>query len=151
MDIDEVERFYVRASHTDEYEDCVRLLNTFDLPAEGVKDHFDNFLVLISNNTGSVLGLIGLEKYGDIALIRSLVVEKGFHGLGLGEKLLIKLEEKSKSEGIKTLYLFTETAKSFFEKYNYQLVDEVDERIKESHEYRMCRDAVKMRKNLDTK
>ena len=70
-----------------------------------------------------VVGAAGLERHGDAALLRSLVVESSARDRGLGRRLVAALEDDARAEGITTLVLLTQTAKSFFEQLGYRVVD----------------------------
>ena len=58
------------------------LLAGASLPKEGVAEHFQHFLV--ARAEGSVVGAVGMEPYGESALLRSLVVAPARRGCGLG-------------------------------------------------------------------
>jgi amino-acid N-acetyltransferase len=148
MELDKIARFYPRMAREEDFQPCQELLNQNNLPIEGVIQHFDNFIVLISNNTGSILGLIGLEKYEKIGLLRSLVIEEGFQGLGFGKEMVRVLETSARKIGVETLYLFTTSASKFFEKLDYTSIDKINPRLKESSEYRICKTAIIMEKQL---
>ena len=148
MELDKIARFYPRMARDEDLQPCQELLKKNSLPIEGVERHFDNFIVLISNNTGDILGLIGLEKYEKIGLLRSLFIEEGFRGLGLGKEMVKVLEISARKSGIETLYLFTTTASKFFEKLGYISNVKIDSRLKESSEYSICKTAFKMKKDL---
>ncbi|MCG3218128.1 MAG: GNAT family N-acetyltransferase [Candidatus Heimdallarchaeota archaeon] len=150
MDLDKIARFYPRKARMDDLKEASDLLIKHDLPVDGIEDNFDNFLVLISNNTGEILGLVGIEKYDQIGLLRSLVIEKGFQGLGLGKKMLIAIEKYAKELGLISLFLFTDTAEKFFEKHNYSKlsIENADERLKQSVEFTICSSAILMKKSL---
>ena len=100
----------------------------------------------------SVVGVVGLELYGNIGLLRSLAVLTRYRGRGLGSELLSKAEERARSQGIETLYLLTTTADEFFVRRGYERVerDSAPDAIKETAEFRsLCPDsAVCMVKQL---
>jgi amino-acid N-acetyltransferase len=53
-------------------------------------------------------------------LLRSLVVAPRRRGTGEGAALLKHAEDHARGEGVRTLYLLTNTAESFFAKHGYQ-------------------------------
>lgn len=67
------------------------LLAAEGLPVEDLTaQHMADFI--IATRDGMTLGMIGLESFGDVALLRSLVVDSGYRGVGLGRKLVAALE-----------------------------------------------------------
>lgn len=68
---------------------------------------------------GEVLGTIGLERYGDVGLLRSLAVSEAARGSGLGTRLVAHVEREAATLGVRRLYLLTTTAAAFFERLGY--------------------------------
>ena len=66
-------------------------------------------------------GMIGLECYGDIGLLRSLAVHETARQQGIGQKLVTYLEQQAQDRHIKTLYLLTQTAEPFFSRQGYTI------------------------------
>ena len=64
-------------------------------------------------------GAIGLERYGAVALLRSLAVAPDWQGRGLGAALLAHAERAARQRGIAALYLLTATAAAFFARHGY--------------------------------
>ena len=64
-------------------------------------------------------GAIGLERYGAVALLRSLAVAPDWQGRGLGAALLAHAERAARQRGIAALYLLTTTAEAFFARHGY--------------------------------
>jgi amino-acid N-acetyltransferase len=64
-------------------------------------------------------GVVGLEAYGDVALLRSLAVAPDWQGRGLGAVLLAHAEQAARLRGIGVLYLLTTTAETFFARRGY--------------------------------
>lgn len=83
------------------------------------------------------VGIIGLEKFDNIGLLRSLVVLEEYRSKGYGKKICNSLIEHAKSQGIKQLYLLTTTARKFFEKIGFKIVKRKDVpiRIKNTDEF----------------
>ena len=86
--------------------------------------HMQNFLVAMTA-TGPV-GMIGLEQFGAIGLLRSLVVDPGKRSAGLGRKLVDALEGKAARDGIRELWLLTIDADAYFVARGYELRDRND-------------------------
>lgn len=64
-------------------------------------------------------GVVGLELYDDVALLRSLAVAPGRRGTGLGSRLVAHAERHAQDQGVKSLYLLTTTAEAFFLRRGY--------------------------------
>jgi protein-tyrosine-phosphatase/N-acetylglutamate synthase-like GNAT family acetyltransferase len=97
---------------------AVQLLQTAQLPTEDLTAaHCDSFF--FSGPASQPTGLVGLEIYGDVALLRSLVVAPGRRGSGEGGALLEHAENQARARGVRTLYLLTTTAAPFFAKHGY--------------------------------
>lgn len=131
-------------------DDLFSHLKTLDLPLDGVKDHLNNFFVLLDNS--QIIGSIGLEIYGEVGLIRSVGIVKSYQGLGLGQRLVENIEKYAIDQLLKEIYIFTDTAEEFFNKYfgfKNISIDKVDPRIKQSREYTMCEDSTTMIKFID--
>jgi amino-acid N-acetyltransferase len=101
---------------------------------------------------GQLVGVIGLERFGTSALLRSLAVAPGYQRRGFGHELVARLERDARADGVERLVLLTETAEVIFRRLGYELVDRrnVAEQIKQSAEFRsLCpSSAVCMTKSL---
>jgi amino-acid N-acetyltransferase len=64
-------------------------------------------------------GLVGLELYGEVALLRSLAVAAAHRSAGLGSRLVAHAERHAQDHEVKSLYLLTTTAESFFLRRGY--------------------------------
>lgn len=98
----------------------VALLATEKLPVADLPEHLDNFLVALEH--GELIGVAGMEIYGQSALLRSVAVQPSDRNKGVGEKLLHRIEDLARSRGINAIYLLTETASGYFIKKNYQQI-----------------------------
>ena len=94
-----------------------KLLSTSDLPLDGVKDNFSNFVV--AEDDGEIAGAIGLEEFGAVALLRSAVVSPEHRGSGVGRRLVEHLLEGAEVAGIEELYLLTTTADQYFPRFGF--------------------------------
>ena len=92
-------------------------LPTSDLTAESLAH------VLVLRDGPRVLGAVGLELAGDVALLRSLVVSDAARGRGLGRDLVRAAEALAATRGVRRLYLLTTTAAAFFAAQGYAPAD----------------------------
>jgi len=67
-------------------------------------------------------GIVGLELYDSVALLRSLAVRSDCRGRGCGAALVARAEQHAESQGVREIYLLTTTAERFFERLGYTRV-----------------------------
>ncbi|HSF17938.1 MAG TPA: arsenic resistance N-acetyltransferase ArsN2 [Vicinamibacteria bacterium] len=135
-----------------ELDEVLELLGESALPGAGVEDHFGGFLVA-RDGDGRVVGCIGMEKYGDAGLLRSLAVRADERRTGVGRCLVERLLEEARVSKIRSMFLLTTTAEWYFSRFGFQPIgrDEADPRLGASQELRgACPDsAVLMHLRLD--
>jgi amino-acid N-acetyltransferase len=100
----------------------------------------------------NLFGVIGLERFGAAALLRSLAIAPERQGRGWGRQLVTRVEREAQADGVEQLVLLTETAERFFRGLGYDAIDRgyVIEELKQSAEFRsLCpASAVCMTKSL---
>jgi amino-acid N-acetyltransferase len=80
--------------------------------------------VLISYYDGNTLvGTGGLEVINQFALLRSVSVNQNNRGQNLGKEITSDLLKNAQGSNLEAVFLLTETAKPFFEKYGFEIVD----------------------------
>lgn len=98
------------------------LLAQCQLPTSDVSPrHLEHFF-----GCGSVeapKGVVGLELYDKVALLRSLAVSADSRGNGWGKALVAQAERYARSQGVTEIYLLTTTAAEFFERLGYKRTD----------------------------
>jgi amino-acid N-acetyltransferase len=98
---------------------AIQLLDAAQLPTEDLTAaHCEHFF--FAGSPTEPTGLVGLELFGNVALLRSLVVAPDRRGTGEGSALLRHAEDHARAQGVGTLYLLTTTAESFFARHGYQ-------------------------------
>ena len=110
----------IRAAAAGDLASIESLLAAAKLPLSGVAEHFANFIV--AERAGRVVGVIGLERYGDAALLRSAVTAPDVRGSGIGRALVAELEAQAAARGVRELILLTETAQDWFPKFGYERI-----------------------------
>jgi amino-acid N-acetyltransferase len=97
-------------------------------------------------------GVIGLESFENLGLLRSLVVSRAARGSGIGAALVAALEAVCRELGVRELWLLTIDADAFFAKLGYvtRSRDAAPEAIRNTAEFSgLCPgDAVLMSKEL---
>lgn len=95
-----------------------QLLSEANLPiADITAQHLPHFFGCSQGS--DLVGVIGLELHGKVALLRSLAVAPGRRGTGLGSRLVAHAERHAWENGVKSLYLLTTTAEAFFLRRGY--------------------------------
>ena len=98
----------------------VALLEAVGLPSSDLTEpQLEHFL--FSGPRDAPTGLVGLELYDGVALLRSLAVAPDAQRSGLGSALLQQAEGYAYARGVRSLYLLTTTAQRFFESRGYRL------------------------------
>ncbi len=128
------------------------MLRANDLPySDLTEDSMAHFLCY--GSAGSPEGVIGLEVFGEDALLRSLVVNESARQSGSGTNLVNAIENLARELGVRTLYLLTTTAEDYFRRRGFASVDRamVSDSIRASTEFSsLCPgSAAVMRKFLD--
>ena len=98
------------------------LLESADLPTLGVAEHLETFLV--AENGQEIIGSIGLEVYGDTALLRSAVVDEQRRGSGIGSLLYRRLIDRARALQVRKLILLTNTAEEYFRRKGFRKIDQ---------------------------
>lgn len=108
-----------QATPTDNERICVLLaaagLPTGDLPAPSVE-------LWVAEEADRIVGVVGVQQFGEAGLLRSLVVDSAHRGLGLGVVLLGHAQGQARAMGLRELFLLTETAAAFFAAHGYRAV-----------------------------
>jgi amino-acid N-acetyltransferase len=112
----------LRQARANDWDVLRGLLQGADLPVADLgPERLDGFL--IAEDEGRMVGLIGLEAFGTLGLLRSLVVLQSARKSGVGSKLLGALEAAAAAAGIVELWLLTIDAERFFERHDFQIVE----------------------------
>ena len=98
----------------------LQLLRARGLPIDGAAEHVNDFLVAVDGP--DVLGSIGLERYGPVGLLRSLVVAERAASHGLGAQLVQALLVRARASGVEELHLLTTTAETYFPRFGFRVV-----------------------------
>jgi amino-acid N-acetyltransferase len=115
--------------------EIIALLQSQQLPVEDLPSRLSDFFV--AQEDGKLIGLIGMEQYGEYGLLRSMVVHPDFRNKQIAADLVQTLEQRATAAGIKALYLLTETAAGYFSKKEFSTIqrEEVPAVVKASSEF----------------
>ena len=109
-----------RALHAD-HESVATLLRDSELPIDGVAEWLDRFWV--AEHRGRVVGVAGMERYGDSGLLRSVAVALEWRSTGIGRTLVDRVLEEGRGAGVREVYLLTTTAEHYFPRLGFACVD----------------------------
>ena len=126
------------------------LLGQARLPTAGVAEAPSHYV--LAESDGKLVGVVGLELYGESALLRSAAVEEGWRGSGVGRVLVERALDMARERGIEDVFLLTTTAEHYFPRFGFSCVsrDSVAEGVKGSVEFQEAcpASATVMRKRL---
>lgn len=126
------------------------LLGRAGLPIAGVGDVPSQFIMAESD--GKLVGVVGLELYGQSALLRSAAVEADWRGSGVGRVLVERALDVARGRGTEDVFLLTTTAEHYFPRFGFACVsrDSVTPGVKSSVEFQEAcpASATVMRKTL---
>ena len=118
------------------------------LPAYGLVDYLETFLVL--EEEGLVAGCAGLEVYGEVALLRSVVVAPERRGRDGGRRLVEAVLAGARERGLRRVYLFTMHASAFFLRTGFREVglDDFEEGVRASRQYEVVSGIPELRERV---
>ncbi len=90
----------------------VELLRACALPVEDLPEVLPTFFV--ARRSEDLVGTVGLETFGDIALLRSLAVAEAWRGRGVARRLWERARECAVMSGAREVFLLTTTAEPIF-------------------------------------
>ena len=109
-------------------------------------------LAFVAEVDGRFAGAIGLESFGKVGLLRSLVVSADARADGIGRQLVAALEALAREQGVEALWLLTIDAEPYFDRLGYRVMERTaaPAAIQSTEEFSgLCPgDAVLMRKSL---
>jgi amino-acid N-acetyltransferase len=130
--------------------EITKLLEDCDLPTKDLNPARSIFFGAFNKET--LIGCIGLERIGEIGLLRSLAVNQNFRGQGLGIKLTKAILIEAKNKSLEQVYLLTTDAEMFFKRLGFFKIIKTKspESVKQTKQYsEICSDsAVVMRIDL---
>lgn len=110
----------IRPAHRGDLDATRTALGDAGLPIE---DLSTAHLAFVAEADDRFLGAIGLEPFGAIGLLRSLVVLAEARATGVGRLLVDALEALAREQGVETLWLLTIDADRYFERLGYRVMD----------------------------
>ncbi|QHT67157.1 GNAT family N-acetyltransferase [Rhodocytophaga rosea] len=124
----------ISASNTDM--DVIRkLLQDNGLPVSDV--NLENTYFFAAYLNGRIIGSIGLQVMGSVALLRSMVVEDRYRNLQVGKQLYEKVMELAVEKQIQEVFLITTTAQAYFGEKGFEVIarEQVPELIQQTTQF----------------
>ena len=98
--------------------EIIGLLERSRLPPDGLAEHVAS--TVVAKDGERIVGSAALELYGGVGLLRSVAVDEGLRGRGLGVRLTTAALDLARARGLRTVYLLTETAGEFFPRFGFR-------------------------------
>ena len=113
----------IRPAVASDLDSARQLLESAGLP---VVDLDAAYLALCAEKDEQCQGVIGIENFGDVALLRSLVIPAVARGAGVGAALVAALESTAAAAGVNEMWLLTIDADAFFARLGYRQRERAD-------------------------
>ena len=114
-----VTTYTIRTARPDDIDPVESALRQSDLPLNGLRDQFGEGYAVAEVN-GELIGVEGIEVYGNDGLLRSAAVVSAWRGRGVGDALTRDRIEWARRRGLKSLYLLTMTAGEYWPRFGFQ-------------------------------
>jgi len=98
------------------------LLSDAQLPLDGLEEQFGDAYA-IAECDGSVIGAEGVERHGEVGLLRSAVVHAEWRGRGVGDALTLDRLAWAARQGMTEVWLLTTTASDYFPRFGFERVE----------------------------
>lgn len=114
-----------------------KLIAKAGLREEGIVENLDRFLVVL-NEENEMIGTVGLEKYEQDGLLRSLVLDSPIWTARLSLEFLEVALNYAKEQQIKTVYLCSKGTNALFHQLGFRHINltAVPETIKQSSHFK---------------
>lgn len=96
------------------------LLTALNLPVAGVTEHLEG--VRLAEEGAALLGVAGLERHGQVALLRSVAVAPSARGQGVAAGLVGEVLDQARCLELEEVYLLTTTAEGYFPRFGFVVV-----------------------------
>lgn len=98
--------------------DVKQLLLSMQLPVSDLTPaHMQHFFAAWDGE--ALQGVAGIELYDSVGLLRSVAVVPARRNAGIGQALLIRIEQYACELGVSSVYLLTATAEPYFRRHGY--------------------------------
>ena len=127
--------FTIQEANGEHLPAIINLLQANKLPVQDITISQQKFWVATDGNT--IVGAIGIEQYGEYALLRSMATNAAYRNHGIATQLVQALFNFARKQNLTTVYLLTETAENYFAKKGFIKInrEDVPEMIKQTKEF----------------
>lgn len=101
-----------------------RFLTRMNLPVSDLPADVSGFTLAFDNT--ELVGTAGMEILGPVGLLRSVAVAETHRNQHLGRRLFAAALNHALSQGIREVFLITDSAAEYFEKNGFQRVERSD-------------------------
>jgi len=106
------------AESATDLESVEQLLISAQLPHGGLRAQFPPAYV-VARDERAIVGIAGLEHYGDVGLLRSVAVTGARRGAGVGRLLVANRLAHARESRLSAVYLLTTTASDYFTRLDF--------------------------------
>jgi amino-acid N-acetyltransferase len=116
---------------------ALELLGRSELTQQDVSEGWGHYFV-VREDDGRVVGVAGLELYGEDGLLRSVAVDEDYRGQGLAAALVEAVLQRAQRVGLRSVYLLTTTSRDYFARRGFKDVarEQAPPAIRESWEFK---------------
>jgi len=115
--------FTVRPASEGDLDAMTALVSAVGLPLEGIRKEFVGGYAVAVSGSGSIVGVAGVEAYGSAGLLRSVSVDRGWRGRGVGRSLTRNRIAFARERGLAKLWALTTTAADYFPLFGFERVE----------------------------
>ncbi|HMA44007.1 MAG TPA: arsenic resistance N-acetyltransferase ArsN2 [Gemmatimonadales bacterium] len=108
----------IEAARQEDLAAILALLDQHRLPHAGIERHLAD--AVVARDGASLAGCAAVERYGAAGLLRSVAVDGPRRGTGLGGRLTAAALAHARAQGVRTVYLLTDTAAGFFPRFGFR-------------------------------
>ncbi|WP_225309585.1 arsenic resistance N-acetyltransferase ArsN2 [Larkinella humicola] len=125
----------IENARPEDREAVMALLQQAELLTDDLPPELPGFVIAKEQEIG--VGVAGLERFGTVALLRSVAVDPQYRGRQIAAQLVDRLLETAKADGLADVYLITTTADRYFERHGFQPIDrqDVPEAIQQTQQF----------------
>jgi amino-acid N-acetyltransferase len=126
----------IERAHPEDAGAILALLERSHLPTDDLAAHVGS--ALVARQGTRIVGSAAIELYADGGLLRSVAVDAGSRGTGLGGRLTAAAIDEARRRALPALYLLTTTAEGFFPRFGFERISraEVPTSVQASIEFR---------------
>ena len=96
------------------------LLGACRLPTEDIGEHIR---FLVAREDGQLCGVAGVERFGAVALLRSVAVHPQWRSKGIAQALCDAVMRDARERGVQRLFLLTTDAERYFARLGFSVTE----------------------------